>query len=185
MSDSPASVALRAALAPMVEAAIEALRAESRAWAEGLRQDAVESAPRIGRLRQNTAGVRVPVHALYFVHSRRRAEAAARALVERAAAQQARPGTASAARLMLIGNGLLEALPERPVDLDITVKRDIFEAEGPWRRRFESTVRAQVEHVQEALLVAHLRALGEALVIAWAPCFGAPSLSPAPGRCAG
>ena len=60
------------AFTALVEAAAARLRAETRTWAEGLRQDAVESAPRIAWWRLVWTGLRVPVHAMFYQHARRR-----------------------------------------------------------------------------------------------------------------
>lgn len=171
--------------APVAEALAWAeaeLRAECARWAQGLRQDAAESAPRIPWLRQVSRGVRVPVHALYFVHSRRRLEAAARRLVERAAQAQSAQEGRSAARLTLLGQGLIELPDLPPSELDITVQRGFFEAEVAWRRRFEAAVVDITAQVTEQVLVAHLRAVAAALEARWSSPTEPPALLPAPDR---
>lgn len=178
-SDPAAPTALDA----IVERAVAMLRADCAHWAQGLRQDAVESAPRIGWLRQISPGVRVPVHALYFVHGRRRLEAASRWLIEAAASELAARSGRSSARLVLIGHGLLRPPEFSPAQLDITLKRGLFEAEVTWRRRFEAAVIAETTRVTEQIFVASLRALAAALEAGWAAPLD--RLAPAPDRQAG
>lgn len=142
------------AFTALVEAAAQRLRAETRTWAEGLRQDAVESAPRIAWWRLVWNGLRVPVHAMFYQHARRRLDLCVAGLARDTALLYGAEVDA------LQAEGARAIRPAaRPATLDLWLRRGLWEGEVPWRRRLEATLLTRLDEVREreiidALLVA-------------------------------
>ena len=146
------------AFTALVEAAAARLRAETRTWAEGLRQDAVESAPRIAWWRLVWTGLRVPVHAMFYQHARRRLDLCVASLArDTALLYGAEVDALQAEAARAIGPAV------RPAALDLLLRRELWEGEVTWRRRLEATLLDHLAEVRERQIVDTLLVAAERL----------------------
>ena len=99
---------------PDIQAAVSSALAEldkrHRAWSDAVRQDAVESAPRLGWWLLVRRGCRIPAFDLYTVPMRRAVDTISRRFIEEGAPQVARHLGKSPASLIMAGKVCISEL---------------------------------------------------------------------------
>ena len=145
-------------LAGLAQRLLHQLDHDSKVWAEALRQDAIESAPRLGWWHQVRRGIRLPVRDLYLSHAGRLVVRLARQFVEEGAAIRAAHTGEGQPRLILAGQGVVRPLDVADRAIDPTIHRSWNESELPWRQRFDRELGEAVAQVHEQILRSHLSA---------------------------
>lgn len=158
LDPTPTPAGMSAELASLATRLLDQLDRESKVWAEALRQDAIESAPRLGWWHQIRRGVRLPIRDLYLSHAGRLSVRLARQFVEEGAAIRAAHTGEGLPRLILAGQGRVRPLEVADRAVDPTIHRLWNEAELPWRQRFDRELVAAVANVHQQILRAHLSA---------------------------
>jgi hypothetical protein len=152
----------------IVHATLETLDARQAAWAEAVRQDAVESVARMTYMRKVRQGVRVPVHDMFIVPLARASESLTRKFIEQAAPPVALFLGCSANKLVLTGNGCVEDLDIPASESDIHFSRGWTEPELDFRLRFERDLRGHVSELYGTRVRRHVGHQLESITRSWA-----------------
>jgi hypothetical protein len=151
----------------IVHATLETLDARQAAWAEAVRQDAVESVARMTYMRKVRHGVRVPVHDMFIVPLARASESLTRKFIEQAAPLVALFLGCSANKLILTGNGCVEELDIPSSQSDIYFSRGWTEPELDFRLRFERDLRGHVSELYRSRVRQHVGRQLESITQSW------------------
>ena len=152
----------------IVRATLTSLDERQAAWAEAVRQDAVESIARMSYLHKVRLGVRVPVRDMFVVPMARVAESMTRKFIEQVTPPVALYLGCSASKLTLAGNGCVEDLDISSANADIRLSRGWFEPELDFRVRFERELRAHVSELYTTRVRDHVGSQLEAITQSWA-----------------
>ena len=147
-----------------IEDALDALDRYRVGWFEALRQDAVETFPRLSRWRQCHIGCRVPVMDMVVRPLRRNLTTVAESFMNEAARVLAAETGGSAPTLELAGRGIDLRLQLEPSEVDFVFKRGWIQGIIQARRQFEHDMMAHVENVYQVRIRAHLSALLDAII---------------------
>ena len=152
------------ALIARMEQALQALDEHRLGWFQAVRQDAVETFPRLGWWRQCRVGCRVPVMDMVINPLRRNVRRVAEEFVSDAAIILAQDSGRSAPNLELIGRGIELDWIADPTEVDFTFHRGWLQGNVPARRAFEADLLIHLEGIYRSLVRSQLKRLMDEIV---------------------
>jgi len=153
-----------AVLIARMELALSELDNHRSGWFQAVRQDAVETFPRLSWWRQCRIGCRVPVVDMVIGPLRRNLRTVAERFVTDAASILARETGRSAPSLELAGRGVeLEWLVD-PAEADFVFRRGWMQSSVPARRQFEDELLIHLEATYRTIVRSQLYCLMEQVI---------------------
>lgn len=133
-------------------------------WFQAVRQDAVETFPRLGWWRQCRIGCRVPVVDMVIGPLRRNVRTVAEKFISDAAVILAQESGQSAPSLELIGRGIELDWIVDPTEADFVFRRGWMQRNVPARRAFEEELLIHLEGTYRTLIRSQLKRLMDEVI---------------------
>ena len=128
-------------------------------WFQAVRQDAVETFPRLGWWRQCRIGCRVPVVDMVIAPLKRNLRTVAQGFITDAAELLSHETGQSAPSLELVGRGVELEWWVDPTEADFVFRRGWMQSSVPARRQFEDELLIHLEATYRTLVRAQLHSL--------------------------
>ena len=136
--------------------ALDALDRHRIGWFEAVRQDAVETFPRLSRWRQSQIGCRVPVMDMVVGPLRRNLTMVAESFVTQAAKIITAETGGSIPAMELAGRGIDVRLELEPKNIEFVFKRGWMQGSVSARRQFEQDMMDHIENLYRTHIRSHL-----------------------------